>query len=199
MSPGMTVTDVEIGHARQRRSPDGRSAIEYLLASGAVAISLIEVDGAYVFRTGPLAKSRDIPSGRIFWISATAAKPIVRLARKLAGPAPNLTSALAALHEAASDLGATLTPHATAIERAGNAATKLNAYFESMRRSGQLAQFNKQYKQRRTEATANGRGFMSWSTAMTRLKRALVPLLMNGGKQPTVGVTLFEEVFPTVT
>jgi hypothetical protein len=82
MSPGMTVTDVEIGHARQRRSPDGRAAIEYLLASGAVAISLIEVDGAYVFRTGPLAKSRDIPSGRIFWISATAAKPIVRLARK---------------------------------------------------------------------------------------------------------------------
>jgi hypothetical protein len=78
MSPGMTVTDVEIGHARQRRSPDGRAAIEYLLASGAVAIRLIEVDGAYVFRTGPLAKSRDIPSGRIFWISATAAKPIVR-------------------------------------------------------------------------------------------------------------------------
>jgi hypothetical protein len=198
MSPGMTVTDVEIGHARQRRSPDGRAAIEYLLASGAVAISLIEVDGAYVFRTGPLAKSREIPC-RIFWISAQQAKPIVRRARKNAGPAPNLTSAATALHEAASDLGATLTPHATAIERAGNAATKLNAYFESMRRSGQLAQFNKQYKQRRTEATANGRGFMSWSTAMTRLKRALVPLLMNGGKQPTVGATVFEEVFPTVT
>src|SRR6267378_2361725 len=195
----MTVTDVEIGHARQRRSPDGRAAIEYLLSSGAVAISLIEVDGAYVFRTGPLAKSRDIPSGRIFWISAQQAKPIVRLARKLAGPRPNLTSALAALHEAVAQERTALTEHATAIGRASAAVAKLDNYFEAMRRSGQLAQFNKQYKQRRTEATANGRGFMSWSTAMTRLKRALVPLLMNGGKQPTAGVTLFEEVFPTVT
>ena len=41
MSPGMTATDVEIGHARQRRSPDSRAAIEYLLASGAVAIASI--------------------------------------------------------------------------------------------------------------------------------------------------------------
>jgi hypothetical protein len=196
----MTGTAIDIGDARQRRSPDSRSALAYLLASGAAPIVLIQDEtGCCTIRVGRPVISRDVPSGRIWWISATAAKPIVRLARKLAGPAPNLTSAATALHEAASDLGATLTPHATAIERAGNAATKLNAYFESMRRSGQLAQFNKQYKQRRTEATANGRGFMSWSTAMTRLKRALVPLLMNGGKQPTVGATVFEEVFPTVT
>jgi hypothetical protein len=195
MSPGMTVTDVEIGHARQRRSPDGRAAIEYLLASGAVAISLIEVDGAYVFRTGPLAKSRDIPSGRIFWISAQQAKPIVRRARKNAGPAPNLTSALAALHEAASDLGATLTPHATAIERAGNAATKLDAYFESMRRSGQLAEFNAQYKRHRMAAMARGEGYMSFGTAMQRLRRALIPLLMGGGRTIGPVQSLFETIF----
>ncbi len=195
MSPGMTVTDVEIGHARQRRSPDGRSAIEYLLASGAVAISLIEVDGAYVFRTGPLAKSRDIPSGRIFWISAQQAKPIVRRARKNAGPAPNLTSAATALHEAASDLGATLTPHATAIERAGNAATKLDAYFESMRRSGQLAEFNAQYKRHRMAAMARGEGYMSFGTAMQRLRRALIPLLMGGGRTIGPVQSLFETIF----
>jgi hypothetical protein len=195
MSPGMTVTDVEIGHARQRRSPDGRAAIEYLLASGAVAISLIEVDGAYVFRTGPLAKSRDIPSGRIFWISAQQAKPIVRRARKNAGPAPNLTSAATALHEAASDLGATLTPHATAIERAGNAATKLDAYFESMRRSGQLAEFNAQYKRHRMAAMARGEGYMSFGTAMQRLRRALIPLLMGGGRTIGPVQSLFETIF----
>jgi hypothetical protein len=195
MSPGMTVTDVEIGHARQRRSPDGRSAIEYLHASGAVAISLIEVDGAYVFRTGPLAKSRDIPSGRIFWISAQQAKPIVRRARKNAGPAPNVTSAATALHEAASDLGATLTPHATAIERAGNAATKLDAYFESMRRSGQLAEFNAQYKRHRMAAMARGEGYMSFGTAMQRLRRALIPLLMGGGRTIGPVQSLFETIF----
>ena len=104
------------------------------------------------------------------------------------------TSALAALHEAASDQRATLTSHDVAIERAGNAATKLDAYFESMRRSGQLAQFNKQYKQRRTEATANGRGFMSWSTAMTRLKRALVPMLV-AGRTIAPMQSLFEQIF----
>jgi len=195
MSPGMTVTDVEIGHARQRRSPDGRAAIEYLLASGAVAISLIEVDGAYVFRTGPLAKSRDIPSGRIFWISAQQAKPIVRRARKNAGPAPNLTSAATALHEAASDLGATLTPHATAIERAGNAATKLDAYFESMRRSGQLAEFNAQYKRHRMAAMARGEGYMSFGTAMQRLRRALIPLLIGGGRTIGPVQSLFATIF----
>jgi hypothetical protein len=194
MSPGMTLTDVEIGHARQRRSPDSRAAIDYLLASGAVAISLIEVDGAYVFRTGPLAKSREIPC-RIFWISAQQAKPIVRRARKNAGPAPNLTSAATALHEAASDLGATLTPHATAIERAGNAATKLDAYFESMRRSGQLAEFNAQYKRHRMAAMARGEGYMSFGTAMQRLRRALIPLLMGGGRTIGPVQSLFETIF----
>jgi hypothetical protein len=194
MSPGMTVTDVEIGHARQRRSPDSRTAIEYLLASGAVAISLIEVDGAYVFRTGPLAKSRDIPSGRIFWISAQQAKPIVRRARKNAGPAPNLTSASTALHEAASDLGATLTPHATAIERAQAAATKLDRHMDSLRGSGVLAEFNRQYKRRRIEAAANSGGFMTYKIATSRLRLALIPLLVSGGR-PAIGQSLFAEVF----
>jgi hypothetical protein len=190
----MTVTDVDIGHARQRRSPDGRSAIDYLHASGAVAISLIEVDGAYAFRTGPLAKSRDIPSGRIFWISATEAKPIVRRARKNAGPAPNLTSALAALHQAASDLAATLTPHATAIERAGNAATKLDRYMESLRGSGVLAEFNRQYKRRRIDAAANGGGYMTCKIATSRLRLALIRLLVSGGR-PAIGQSLFEQIF----
>jgi hypothetical protein len=194
MSPGMTVTDVEIGHARQRRSPDGRSAIEYLLASGAVAISLIEVDGAYVFRTGPLAKSRDIPSGRIFWISAQQAKPIVRRARKNAGPAPNLTSASTALHEAAADQRATLTPHDVAMSRAGDAATKLDRYLESLRGTGTLKEFNRAFKEHRMAAMARGQGFMTYKVAQARLRRALVPLLANGR---TIGPvqSLFAAVF----
>ena len=105
------------------------------------------------------------------------------------------TSALAALHEAASDLGATLTRHATAIERAGNATTKLDAYFESMRRSGQLAEFNAQYKRHRMAAMARGEGYMSFGTAMQRLRRALIPLLMGGGRTIGPVQSLFATIF----
>jgi hypothetical protein len=101
---------------------------------------------------------------------------------------------LAALHEAASDLGATLTPHATAIERAGNAATKLDAYFESMRRSGQLAEFNTQYKRHRMAAMARGEGFMLYRVAEARLRAALVPYLV-AGRTIAPMQSLFEKIF----
>jgi hypothetical protein len=55
-------------------------------------------------------------------------------------------------------------------------------------------QFNKEYERRRTEATANGSGFMIYRLALGRLRLALVPLLMNNG-QPSVGASLFEQVF----
>jgi hypothetical protein len=102
---------------------------------------------------------------------------------------------LAALHEAASDLGATLTPHATAIERAQAAATKLDRYMESLRDSGVLAEFNRQYKLRRLEANANGSGFMTYKIAVARLRRALIPLLMGGGRTIGPVQSLFAAVF----
>jgi hypothetical protein len=55
------------------------------------------------------------------------------------------------------------------------------------------------YKRHRMPATARGEGFMSFKIAELRLRRALIPLLVNGGKQPMVGATLFEEIFWTVT
>jgi len=43
----MTMTDAEIGHARSARSSDTKAAIEYLRASGATAIIIIEIDGIW--------------------------------------------------------------------------------------------------------------------------------------------------------
>jgi hypothetical protein len=43
-------------------------------------------------------------------------------------------------------------------------------------------------------ATARGEGFMSYATATARLRRALIPLLMNGG-QPVAGASLFAQIF----
>lgn len=40
---------------------------------------------------------------------------------------------------------------------------------------------------------------MTYKTAEARLRRALIPLLLNSGAQPKVGSTMFEEIFRTVT
>jgi hypothetical protein len=57
-----------------------------------------------------------------------------------------------------------------------------------------MRQFTKTYRARRLAATMRGEGFMPFKTAELRLRRALIPLLVNGG---TVGSTqtLFEQIF----
>jgi hypothetical protein len=64
----------------------------------------------------------------------------------------------------------------------------------SMRGTGVLKEFTKAYKLRRMAAAARGEGFMTFATAELRFKRALIPLLQNGGK-PAVGASLFATVF----
>jgi hypothetical protein len=39
-----------------------------------------------------------------------------------------------------------------------------------------------------------GEGYMSFKVAELRLRRAMIPLLMNGG-QPVAGASLFAEIF----
>jgi hypothetical protein len=101
---------------------------------------------------------------------------------------------LAALHQAAAELHFTLTPHATAMQRATEAATKLNNFMDGLRRTGALKEFTKAYRARRLALGQAGKGFMSYANAELRLRRALIPLLVNGG-QPAVGQSLFAEVF----
>jgi hypothetical protein len=118
----MTLTDVEIGHARPARSPDTKAAINYLVASGTTAINLTEADGVCAFHIGSKMIARSVA---IFWIMEVDAKPVVTSARKIAGKSQGAAEAIAALHRAASDKRAMLTPHDVAMARAGNAtATK---------------------------------------------------------------------------
>jgi hypothetical protein len=78
---------------------------------------------------------------------------------------PDAATAEATLHGAARDQRITLTEHAVAIERAGDAVKWLDAYIGSICGTGALVQFNKEYKQRRTEATESGCGFMTYNMA----------------------------------
>jgi hypothetical protein len=168
-----------------------KAAREYLKASGAVAISIIQAEGAAcTFQAG----HKNAVS--VFWLHTEAlAAAVIKAARQIAGKSClDVDAALAALHRAAADNRATLTPNATALDRASDSAKRLDEFLASMRGTGVLMQFNREYKRRRTEATANGSGFMIYRVALGRLRLALVPLLMNNG-QPSVGASLFEQVF----
>ena len=61
-----------------------------------------------------------------------------RAARRFAGVNADLAMATAAVHRAAASLGATLTPGHIAMERAGDAAERLDEYLDAMKRSGVL-------------------------------------------------------------
>lgn len=78
--------------------------------------------------------------------------------------------------------------------RAEAGAKNLDVYMETMRKNGQLAVFNQKYKRERAAATASGRGFMTYSAALARLRRVLIPIMATGVQQG-VG-TLFAQIFP---
>jgi hypothetical protein len=82
------------------------------------------------------------------------------------------------------------------MQRAAGAARKLDEYLTSLKGTGVLKEFTRTYKRRRIAAAERGKGFMSYKVAELRFKRALIPLLMNGGK-PAIGSSLFAEVFGT--
>jgi hypothetical protein len=169
------------------RSPHRKAAVAYLAASGAVPITVIDRDGVGVVIVG---RTSDTVAGR-WWIHAHAAARVAAQARRFAGIAPDVASAIAAVQRSAALLGAILTADDVAISRAGAAMQRLDAMIETMRADGTLRQFNVRYKAGRAEAAAEGRGFISYGAAMQRLKLALIPGLQSG--KPIAG--LFAEVF----
>jgi hypothetical protein len=185
------VAAVETAGRPPTRSPDTKAAINYLIASGATAISVIETEAGCTFRIGAKLLARSVA---IFWIMEVDAKPVVTSARKIAGKGAGGDAAVAALHRAATDLRAVLTPNDVAMTRAGNAAAKLDRYLDSLQGSGALREFTRMYKRRRTEAKAAGLGFMKYKNAELRLRRALVPLLVSG-QNVGPAQSLFAEIF----
>jgi hypothetical protein len=77
----MTVMDVEISDTRPARSPDTKAAIAYLIASGATAITLTEVDGVCTFNVG---HEIDPHAVSIQWVPEANAQAIVRHRRLMA-------------------------------------------------------------------------------------------------------------------
>jgi hypothetical protein len=153
---------------------------------------VIETETGCTFRIGTkLGLARSVAT---YWIMEVDAKRVVDRARKIAGKGAGGNAAISALHQAAADLRATLTPHYVAMARAGNAAIRIEQYIDSMHARGAMREFTKDYKVRRLAAKQRGENFMTYRAAELRLRRALIPLLMRGG-QPAVGSSFFAEIF----
>jgi hypothetical protein len=190
----MTLHDVvaDVGAAARpaARSPDAKAAIAYLISSAATTIQIIENENGCTFRIGTKLDAR---AASVHWLREAEARAVMVAARRIAGKGPDIATATSALHQAACDQRVTMTEHRTAMDRAGEAANRLDRSMDSLRGTGVLVEFNRAFKRRRMEAALNGRGVMSFGSAMLRFKRALVPLLVNGG-QPAVGASLFARV-----
>jgi hypothetical protein len=69
-------------------SPDTRAALAYLAASGATAISIVEIAIGHVFGIG---NKIDQDAAMVYWTSEPLAKPVAHRARKFAGEDPTST------------------------------------------------------------------------------------------------------------
>jgi hypothetical protein len=183
------VADVETV-ARAAARSDTKAAVAYLIASGATAITIIENVAGCTFKVGSKISAR---AAVVMWLREDEARKLLKAARRGAGKSPDLSKATSALTKAASDQRVTLTEHAVAMMRAGEAAAKLDAFIASLRARGAMREFTKMYKRRRIAAGLRGEGFMNYQAAEARLRKALVPLLQGGGNVQTQ--SLFAEIF----
>jgi hypothetical protein len=114
------VADVSVAtEASGPRSPDTRGALRYLACSGVRAISITDGPGGVVIAVGIKINPA---AAAVYWMPAAKARSIAARARKIAGDAVDVEAVVAALHEAATELRATLTPHDVALARAADAA-----------------------------------------------------------------------------
>jgi hypothetical protein len=167
------------------------SAIAYLVASAATAITIIENQTGCVYRVGSKLDPR---AASVFWLPEADARAVMRKARRIAGRSPDIAKAETALVEAAAGFKVTLTDHGTAMIRAGQAAERIERFVETLRASGKMREFTRAYKRRHMAATARGEGFMSYQNAELRLRRALIPLLQGGRTNGPVQ-SLFSHIF----
>jgi hypothetical protein len=145
-----------------------REAKDYLGAFGIAAVA--------IYRDDRIGVSRD-PAGAVaaWWVEADQAGGVVKQARKNGGDIP----------AAARKLRVTLTAHDVVIARAKAATARIDNALSEAQACGDLQFFNREYKRRRAEAAAAGKGFMSYGQARARLQRAIAEIAAKGGNGVT--------------
>lgn len=165
---------------------------EYLEVVGMTAIC-INVERSPHFRVGrDLAKRTD--THLTYWLDESIAADVVCQAKLATDDKPTVESLKKALHDAAASRKSGLTPHLVIMSRATMLAKKLRQKMEHMRITGQLREFNAEYRRRRIAAEERGVGIMPYSTAMTRLRKAIIVALV-GRREIAQMQSIFESVF----
>jgi hypothetical protein len=80
-------------------------------------------------------------------------------------------------------LGVPLTVHHVAVQRAADAAGRIEAALTEAQRTGAMRAFNAEYRRRREAASAVGKGFMSYASARSRLRAAIAGVIAKGGER----------------
>jgi hypothetical protein len=89
--------DVDVASARPApKSPGTKAAIDYLVASGATAITITEHDGVCSFHIGHRIDPHAVS---IQWVPEAGARAIVKQARRNAGANPDAATAAKALED----------------------------------------------------------------------------------------------------
>jgi hypothetical protein len=167
----------------------------YLSAAGVLNVCIFKADdGGCLFRIACDLRTLPMAAARIVSVQWTSdrrrAVKTLRDARRIAGDKPDEATATAALSTAAVRNGLHLTPHDRVMERAAQAARRLDAALTNAEENGTLRLFNSEYRDRRKQAAQQGKGFMSYAAARRRFRSAIIRRLISPG-----GSDLFSEVF----
>jgi hypothetical protein len=117
------------------------------------------------------------PTGSMaaWWCGAKQARLVAKEAQRNGGNIP----------AAGATLATPLTTHDAVLERATAAVARIEAGLRSAQGRGALAFFNSEYRRRRLAAAAAGKGFMTYRTALARLRGVIAGSIAAGGRIET--------------
>ena len=149
-------------------------------------VAAFDLAAIAITRDNRLAVTRN-PAGMTlaWWCQAKQASAIVRRARRDSGD----------VEAAARALGVPVGEHHTAMQRAADAVSQIDAALTDAQQRGLLVAFNKEYRQRREAAVLAGRGFMSYGRARSRLRKAIAGIIALGGSRRDLDLEAIRRVF----
>jgi hypothetical protein len=96
--------------------------------------------------------------------------------------------------------GVGLTPHQIVLKRVGERTNKIDEEIAKAIDAGVLKKFNAEYRTRRIRAKQRNQDFMSYSTALRRLRELLARCVARGGEIPASFIaSVFDEASRTRT
>jgi hypothetical protein len=116
------------------------------------------------YRDGRLGVTHN-PQGAAsaWWVASAEVGSVLKAAKRNGGD----------IGAAARSLSVEIVDNATVVQRAKAAVGRIEAGMARAQRTGALSEFNRQYRQRRLEAAADGRPFMTYAQDRARLRQVL--------------------------